>query len=108
MVGYTQYPIASMSNLKYSLSYAANHKSRVHQLDFIGSFIQANIKHRVLKLDSRHGKYFLWHDNYSGTPLRLKKSMYIMTNSRKIFSDEIANCLIDESGFNQYKFQMSV
>ena len=34
--------------------------------------------------------------------------MYGMTNSRNLFDDELTNCLIDESGFNQSKFQMSV
>ena len=34
--------------------------------------------------------------------------MYGMTNSGKFFSDELTNWLIDESGFNQYKCQMSI
>ena len=43
----TWYPTASMRNLKYLLTYSANHKSRVHQLDFFEEFIQSNVKHRV-------------------------------------------------------------
>ena len=31
-----------------------------------------------------------------------------MTNSGKIFADEITNWMMYESGFNQYKYQMSI
>ena len=34
--------------------------------------------------------------------------MYGMTNSGKMFSDELTNWLIDEAGFNKSKCQMSV
>ena len=34
---------------------AAKHKAIVHQLDFIGAFLQANVKDRVfVKLDKRY------------------------------------------------------
>ena len=39
MVGDTWSPTASMRTLKYSLADAAKHKSRVHQLYFIGAFL---------------------------------------------------------------------
>ena len=61
-----------------------------------------------MKLDSIYGEYFPEYANYFGRPLRLKKSMYGMTNNGKLFDDELTNCLIDEADFNQYKFQMSV
>ena len=35
-------PTASMRTLKYFLSDEAKHKASVHQLDFIGAFLQAN------------------------------------------------------------------
>ena len=44
MVGYTWSPTASMRTLNYSLSGAAKHKARVHQLYFIGAFLQAKVK----------------------------------------------------------------
>ena len=44
MVGYTWLPTASMRTLKYFLADAAKHKSRVHQLDFIGAFLQVKVK----------------------------------------------------------------
>ena len=34
--------------------------------------------------------------------------MYSMNNDGKLFADEITNWLIDELGFNKYKYQMSV
>ena len=48
IIGDTWAPIASMRNLKYFLAGAANYKAIVHQLDFIGSFLRANVKHRFL------------------------------------------------------------
>ena len=54
MVGDTWSPTASMRTLKYFLADAAKHKARVHQLDFIGAFLQAKVKNRVfVKLDIR-------------------------------------------------------
>ena len=34
--------------------------------------------------------------------------MYGMTNSGKVFSDELTNSLIYEAGFNQYKYKISI
>ena len=47
-----------MMNLTYFLEDADNHKTRVHQLYFIGSFLQAKVKNRAfVKLDYRYA-YF--------------------------------------------------
>ena len=48
MVGDTWSPTASMRTLKYFLSDAAKHMARFHQLDFIGSFLQANVSSLLL------------------------------------------------------------
>ena len=59
MVGDTWSPTASMRTLKYFLADAAKHKGRVHQLDFIGVFLQAKVKNIVfVKLDMRYADYF--------------------------------------------------
>ena len=56
MIGYPWYPTVSTMNLKNLLGYDSKNRSRVHQLDFIGDFPQANVKHRVsVKLDIRYG-----------------------------------------------------
>ena len=48
-----------MRTLKYLLAGAAKYKARVHQLDFIGAFLQAKFKNRVfVKLDMRYANYF--------------------------------------------------
>ena len=47
MVGDTWSPTASMSTLKYFLVDVAKNKARVHQLDFIGSFLKSKVKKRV-------------------------------------------------------------
>ena len=71
--------------------------------------MQANVKHRVfIKLDSRYGEYFPEYANYFGRPLVLKKSMYGMTNSVKIFSDELSNWLLHEAEFKQLQCQISI
>ena len=79
-----------MSTFKYSLTDAAKHKARVHQLNFIGEFLQAKVKNIVfVKLDSRYADYFPEYSNYFGIVLILLKSMYGMTNSGKLFADEL-------------------
>ena len=48
-----------MRNLRYFLEDAINHRSRLHQLDLFGSFLQAKLKNGVfLKLDSRNAEFF--------------------------------------------------
>ena len=52
-------PTASMRTLKYFLTDATKHKARVHQLYFIGEFLQEKIKNRVfVKFDIRYTDYF--------------------------------------------------
>ena len=108
MVGYTWSPTASMRTLKYFLADATKHKARVHQLYFIGAFLQAKVKNRVfVKLDIRYTDYFPEYGNYFGRDLRLLKSMYVMTNSGKLFPDELTEWLLD-SGLIKYQYQMSI
>ena len=47
MVGDTWSPTVSISTLKYFLVDADKHKSRVHQLDFIGEFLQSQNKEQI-------------------------------------------------------------
>ena len=54
-----------------------------------------------MKLDSRYGDCFPEYCNYFGRPLILKKSMYGMTDSGKIFANELTNCMIYVAGFKQ-------
>ena len=59
MVGDTWSPTASMRTLKYFIADAAKHKARVHQLYFIGAFLQAKVENRVfVKLAMRYADYF--------------------------------------------------
>ena len=90
MVGDTWSPTASMRSLKYFLADAAKHKSIVHQLDFIGEFLQEKVKNRVfVKLDIRYTDYFPEYAKFFGGALILLKSMYGMTNSGKLFANEL-------------------
>ena len=79
-----------MRTLNYVLADAAKHKARVHQLDFIGAFLQAIVKNRLfIKLDMRYADYFPEYAQYFGRALKLLNSMYGMKNSGELFSDEL-------------------
>ena len=89
-VGNTWSQTAYMRNLKYLLVDATKHKARVHQLDFIGAFLQAKVKNIVfVKLDIRYTYYFPEYAQYFGIALKLLKSTYGMTNSGKLFANEL-------------------
>ena len=92
----------------YLLEDAAKHKARVHQLDFIWAFLQAKVKNRVfVKLDMRYADYFPEYGQYFGRALKWLKSMYGMTNSGKLFADELTEWLI-EKGFILSQCQISI
>ena len=92
IIGDNWSPTEQASTLKYLLADDPTNKPIVHQLDFIGTFLQANVKHRVfVKLNSRYEEYFQKYANCFGRKLRLKKSMYGMNNYGKLFSDEVTN-----------------
>ena len=104
MFGDTWSPTAYMRTLKYFLADTAKHEARVHQLDFIGVFLQAKVKNVVfVKLDMRYADYFPEYSQYFGRALKLLKSMHGMTNSGKLFADELTEWLIEE-GFMQSQF----
>ena len=97
IVGDTWSPTASMRTLKYFLADAAKHKAIFHQLYFIGEFLQAKVKNRVfVKLDMRYAEYFPGYAQYFGRALIFSNSMYGITISGKLFSDEFTECLIEE------------
>ena len=88
MIGDTWSPTASMRTLKYLLADVAKHKAKVHQLDFIGTFLQDKVNNRVfVELDMSYAAYFPEYSQYFGRALKLLKSMYGMTNSGKLFAD---------------------
>ena len=58
LVGDTWSSTVSMRNLNFFLAYTAKHRARVHQLDFIGAFLQTKFKNKLfVKLDSRYADY---------------------------------------------------
>ncbi len=83
------------------LAHAARLKVRVKQLDFVGAFLQAKEQSRVfVKMPAIHGEVFPDIKQYCGKPLRLLKSMYGMTLSRKYWYQELQEFLI-QMGFTQ-------
>ena len=90
IVGDTWSPTASLRTLKYFLADSNKHKSRVHQLYFIGAFLQAKVKNIVfVKLDIIYTYYFPEYAKYFGRALRLLKPMYGMTKYGNLFADEL-------------------
>ena len=90
LVGDNWSPTAYMRTLKYVLTGEIKQKARVHQLDLIGKFLQAKVKNRVfVNLVNRYADYFPEYSDYFVRALILFKSMYGMTNSRKLFSGEL-------------------
>ena len=70
--------------------------------------MQSKVKNRVfVKLDIRYTDYFPEYAEYFGRALRVCKSMYGMTNSGKLFSDELTEWLL-EAGFIRSQCQMSI
>ena len=90
-----------MRTLKYFLADETKNKARVHQFNFVGAFLQAKLKNRVfVKLDIRYTDSFPEYAKYFGRTLRLLKSMYGMSYSRKLFADDLTEWLF-EAGFIQ-------
>ena len=58
-------------------------------------------------MDIRYTEYFPEYAKYFGRALILLKYMYVMTNSGKLFADELTEWLI-EAGFIQSQCQMSI
>ena len=76
--------------------------------EFIGEFLQAKVMNRIfVKLDIRYTDYFPEYAKYFGRALRLLKPMYGMTNSGKLFADELTEWLL-EAGLIQSQCQMSI
>ena len=80
----------------------------MHQLDFIGAFLQTKIKNRVfVNLGSNYADYFPEYSSYLERALILLKYMYGMTNSGKIFDHELTDWLL-EAGFIQSQCRMYI
>ena len=58
-------------------------------------------------MDIRYTYYFPGYAQYFGRALRLLKSIYGVTNSRKLFADELTEWLL-EAGFIQSQCQISI
>ena len=79
------------------------------QVIFYWSILTGKVKNRVfLKLDSRYADYFPEYSSYFESALRLLKYMYGMTNSGKLFADELNHLLFNEEAFKQSQRHMSI
>ena len=84
-----------MRTLKYFLEYSGNHKARLYQLDIIREFLQEKVNIRVfVNMDSKYADYFPEYSNYFGRSLILLKSIYVITNSGKLFAYELTGWLL--------------
>ena len=78
-------PTASFRALKMFLAHACKCKLRVKQLDFVGAFLQANVRASIFVTIPKIFVILLFpeYSVYCGIPLRSAKSMYGMTLSGK-------------------------
>ncbi len=75
-------PSAPFKSLKMFLADAARSRFKVHQLDFVGAFLLANVRGRIfVTLTKVYGNIWPEFKEYCGRPLRLVKVMYGMTYS---------------------------
>ena len=96
-----------MKTLRCLFLYSVKHKAILYQLYFIGKFLQEKANNRVFeKLDSRYAE-FPAYSNYFGRALILLKSMYVVTNSGKLFADDFKKWLF-EVVFVQYQCQLYI
>ena len=94
-------PTAPFRSLKMFLADAARNRCRVHQLDFVGAFLQANVRGRIfVTLPKVYGDIWPEFKEHCGRPLRLVKSMYGMTYSGKYWYLDLKEWLIEE-GFTR-------
>jgi hypothetical protein len=94
-------PTAPFRSLKMFLADAARNIYRVHQLDFVGAFLQANDKGRTfVTLPKVYGD--IWSDfkDYCGRHMRLVKSMYGMTYSGMYWYLDLKDWMHEE-GYTQ-------
>ena len=84
-----------MRTLQYFLVDTVKQKAIVNQLYFIGALLQAKVKNRIfLKLRSRYADNFPEYSFCFVRALRLLKYMYGITNSGKLFVDDLTEWLI--------------
>jgi hypothetical protein len=70
-------PTASFQALKMFLAHAARLKILVHQLDFIGAFLQAKMRTRMFVMNPKiYGVLFPEYADFCGVPVRLLMSIY--------------------------------
>ncbi len=94
-------PTAPFRSLKMFLADAARNRCRVHQLDFVGAFLQANARGRIfVSLPKVNGDIWPEFKDYCERPLRLVNSMYGMTYFGKYFYLGLKEWL-QEEGFTQ-------
>jgi hypothetical protein len=94
-------PTAPFRSLKMFLADAARSRCRVHQLDFAGAFLQANVRGSIfVSLPKVYGDIWPEFKDYCGRLMRLVKSIYGMTYSGKYCYLYLKEWLHEE-GFTQ-------
>eukprot|EP00957_Ditylum_brightwellii_P147452 11227961-Ditylum_brightwellii.AAC.1 len=94
---------ASMKRLSKFSIIAAKLLKRVKQVDFIGAYLQAKATGRFfIRLPDIYKQYFPTMSKYFGRPLRLRKVIYGLTLSGKLWVTEFSEWLLNQ-GFIQSK-----
>ena len=101
--------IGGFDAVKKFLALAAHHKCRVYQLDYIGAFLQAIARGRVITmLPTEWKEFFPDLAEYFGVPLLLLKSLYGQIQSSKNWDETQSDWLINEYGFERCPSEESI
>ena len=96
-------PVSSFRLLKAFTAHAAKCKAIMFQLDYVGAFLQAQVRGRIfVKLPAHYAILCPEYAQYCGRPLRLIKAMYGMGLSGKFWFQDCMDWLVsDDVGFVQ-------
>eukprot|EP00957_Ditylum_brightwellii_P091075 6933843-Ditylum_brightwellii.AAC.1 len=93
----------SIKGLRMLLAITAKLDKRVKQADFIGAYLQAKATGRFfIRLPEIYKQYFPTISKYFGRPLRLRKTIYGLTLSGKLWVTEFLEWLLTQ-GFTESK-----
>eukprot|EP00957_Ditylum_brightwellii_P098317 7491363-Ditylum_brightwellii.AAC.1 len=95
----------SMKGLRMFLAHTVKFLKRVKQADFIGAYLQAKAKGRFfIRLPDIYKQYFPTMSKYFGRPLMLRKAIYGLTLSGKLWVTKFSEWLLNQ-GFIQSKVE---
>ena len=96
----------SQRTVRAFIAHATKRQRIPKQLDFIGAYLQADMKSRIfVRLPKEYRPYFPDIDRFFNQPLLLNKTLYGLTVSAKYWNEQLVHFLTDNKFVN---FQQSL